>query len=131
MHCRSDQESVPMKSGDLLGGYSCRKETSRQEVYRIPDTMLASDSVTDRQDRHGHAARQPTFDSCGNWINFEGQPRAVKFVGDPSNASHFRASRDYRLNFAGNRHSLVRFVRENVAKPADGASQTEHRAENA
>src|SRR5262245_16237281 len=46
VYCRGDEERIPMKSIDLFRSDSRGEKSRRQKVDRIPDAVLANDSVS-------------------------------------------------------------------------------------
>ena len=58
--CRPDFEGLSVARG-------CK------QVDRIPNAPLLEKAVKTCEQRHGHAAGQPTFNSCRHWIGFERQ----------------------------------------------------------
>jgi len=101
-----------------------------QQVDRIPDAPLLDEAVKTCERRHGHAAREASFDSCGHWIGFERQQRPRKLRRDrqafnraPRGRDRSRALRYCQL--------LLLLVREDIPEPANAARNKENPAENA
>src|SRR5579862_9496873 len=101
-----------------------------QQVDRIPNASMLQQTVKACQHRHGHAACEAPFNSCGYRIYFEWEQRPGKFWRHEQ-PFDFPAGWNNRGRFRFDLYYLFLFKRENLPEPADAASDSENRSENA
>src|SRR5258708_6560709 len=115
--CRSDSEGLSK---------ACRGE----QVNRIPNAPFLQKAVKACEHCHGHAAREPSFNSRRDWIGFEWKQRSGKLWRYRQPFDFSPESRNDR-HLLSNLNRLFFFLRENVAEPADTSGHEEDRSEYA
>src|ERR1035441_8452395 len=68
-----------MERGELSRGlrHGGGQETGGEEIDRIPNAILAENTVSHRQARHSHAACQSALDSRRNRMDLQRQDRPI------------------------------------------------------
>src|SRR5712692_1541509 len=116
------------RCGPELEGLSISRRC--EQVNGIPNAPLLEKTVKACEYGHGHAASQPTFDSCRHRIRFE-------WKQSPGELWRHRQPFDFAPGSRGHGHfrfdfnRLLLLVREDISEPADTPGYGQDRSENA